>query len=376
MTSPAQLRVILEEHDVRKLNLPSGIPNTMNDLLSIVKESFQLQGDFSLMYLDKDFGDQFFTLTTTEEVKDKDTVKIVQVQPTITLNLTPLEEIDSPSRPLNRCSTDDCSTPGPWDQCSTDGSTSSSRDTVLLSSPECRSEAWPAQFEMPSFSYDVEVLLQAGNAAYQSDGKLLINSSVKSDILERLADAIFRYTAYPNGLQILAVIEALINKYPCLKEPGSFSGMYGWQQSLKYKMANYRTKLRSREVNCPELQVNSLKRKRPCETAPAKNIKRPKKAEVNYLPPHPLGETEESLEKERLDLLGEIKKKNNDKVIGGKMAKTFSCRRFEVVNLSPPIHDLMARWPALFSEAQVSKVVMYIFPMVMQLWVYYNHRFR
>ncbi|KAI9536427.1 hypothetical protein NQZ68_033686 [Dissostichus eleginoides] len=39
-----------------------------------------------------------------------------------------------------------------------------------------------------------------------------------------------------------------------LKEPGSFSGYYGWQQSIKYKMANYRTKLRGYGV--PEAPSN------------------------------------------------------------------------------------------------------------------------
>ncbi|KAL7845982.1 hypothetical protein AOLI_G00241740 [Acnodon oligacanthus] len=36
------------------------------------------------------------------------------------------------------------------------------------------------------------------------------------------------------------------------RDPGSFSGYYDWEQSIKYKMANYRTKLRGFGV--PELQ--------------------------------------------------------------------------------------------------------------------------
>lgn len=65
---------------------------------------------------------------------------------------------------------------------------------------------------------------------------------VKSDILERLAEAMFSYTAYPNDAQRSVVAQALVEKHPCLKEPGSFNGTYGWQQSLKYKCGNYRTK--------------------------------------------------------------------------------------------------------------------------------------
>ena len=47
------------------------------------------------------------------------------------------------------------------------------------------------------------------------------------------------------------VAEALIKKYPCLKEPGSFNGCYGWIQKLKYKMNNFRSKFRS--VGSPEM---------------------------------------------------------------------------------------------------------------------------
>nr|XP_029137678.1 uncharacterized protein LOC114921648 [Labrus bergylta] len=90
--------------------------------------------------------------------------------------------------------------------------------------------------------------------------------------------------------------------------------MYGWQQCLKYKMANYHSKMRRREVPCPELDINSLKRKSPGEKNPAKNCKRPKRAEVNYLPPHPSGESTDSLEMERQQLLKEVKIRNNAKI--------------------------------------------------------------
>lgn len=51
---------------------------------------------------------------------------------------------------------------------------------------------------IPAFSYDVEMLLQAGNKAYESDGTLLNNTNVILSVLDKL-----RLT---------------------------FSGMYGWQR--------------------------------------------------------------------------------------------------------------------------------------------------
>lgn len=93
---------------------------------------------------------------------------------------------------------------------------------------------------------------------------------------------------------------------------------------MKWKMGNYRAKLRGRQLACPELEVNSLKRQRSNESGSNKGIKKPKKAEVNYLPPLPIGDTEATLEKEWVDMLQEIKKKNNERIISEKMESSFS----------------------------------------------------
>ncbi|KAK0133346.1 hypothetical protein N1851_031143 [Merluccius polli] len=50
---------------------------------------------------------------------------------------------------------------------------------------------------------------------------------------------------------------------------------------------------------------------------------------------------------ERQELLNEVKKKNNDKVIQEKMCKTFSMRRLEVVSGTQAAEDFTERWPAL-----------------------------
>lgn len=121
--------------------------------------------------------------------------------------------------------------------------------------------------------------------------------------------------------------------------------------SLKYKMANYRTKLRN--LGCPELSINSLKHKPTDQCHPAYAVKKPRKAEVNFCPPYPAGETQDSLESERLALLTEVKKKHNEIVIKEKMARTFAYRRQELVKNNPMIADFKIRWPGLFSVAEV-----------------------
>lgn len=144
--------------------------------------------------------------------------------------------------------------------------------------------------------------------------------------------------------------QALITKHPCLKEQGSVSGFYGWKISLKYKMANYRTRLRS--IGCPELSVNAMKEKRGTASQGPNQVKKPRKAEVNFCPDYPAGETKESLEDERQALLLEVKKKKQQQ-IKTKMERTFAYSRQEIIQDMPFITEFQSRWPALFSESEV-----------------------
>ncbi|KAK5609768.1 hypothetical protein CRENBAI_023006 [Crenichthys baileyi] len=66
-------------------------------------------------------------------------------------------------------------------------------------------------------------------------------------------------------------------------------------------MANNRTKLRGYSVS--EVMCNALKHKSPADQKSAKNVKKPRMAEVNYLQPYPAGEDEESQEQEMIQLL-------------------------------------------------------------------------
>lgn len=360
MSYHARLRIILQDHDIRRLDLPHGIPGTVVELEGIVRETFGLEGNFALHFKDVNFGGKYFSLTSTCEIKDKDTIKVVEIADTATctLNLTALDSsFDGTSLTSIQSSATSVSTAvtsiHPHSSSSSSGRSPGSQDTLILSSPEHgaqRSQQWPTDFPVPRFSYSTELVLVTGNETFTKDGTQLNFTAILPDILEKLAECIFQYVAYPTSAQLSNVAEALIHKHPCLKELGSYNGCYAWQQRLK--MGNFRSKLRS--AGCPELEANSLAKKRTNEKAPAKNIKKPRKAEVNYLPPHPQGETEATLEQEREALLNEIKKKNNRQIISEKMAKTFSIRRQEVVHEAPPISVIKERWPALFDAAQVN----------------------
>ncbi|KAL7837452.1 hypothetical protein SRHO_G00271630 [Serrasalmus rhombeus] len=85
----------------------------------------------------------------------------------------------------------------------------------------------------------------------------------------------------------------------------------------------------------------------------SKQVKKPRRAEVNYCPDYPVGHTKESLEQKRLSLLSEVKKKNKQQVVKEKMERTFAYRRHEVIEDKPFMADFKERWPALFSECEV-----------------------
>lgn len=220
--------------------------------------------------------------------------------------------------------------------------------TGSLEDISTRRQPWPEVFEIPRFSYDVELQLKSGNEAYQKDGTLLnIRKDTKSEILHKLAETIYTYTAYPSQEEYDIVAQSLIKKHPCLREPGSSKGWYCWKFSLKFKMGNYRNKLRM--AGCSELQVNSR------SSGPKQKLKRAKKAEVNFLPDFPEGRTEDVLEEERLQIIAEMKKKKADmKKIEEMMVSTFSLRRKKQIVEEPPVSEVKIKWPALFTEQQVS----------------------
>lgn len=344
--SPVRLLVILSEDSSVRIELHNGIPNSLEEFIDKVKNACGLGGFIRLQYKDTDFGDMFVNLTSTTVIKDLAVLKVVQLDPDSPVVLYALDPpvIPRPCIPLGGRDSDDSSVSALTD------------DTILLSSPSSdslRTEQWPRQFPIPRFSYDTECQLQRGNAEYmRSQTRLTPSSKMLSDILEKVAESIYAYTPYPEDSDFSDVAEALTKKHPCLKEPGSFNESYGWKCRLKMKMANYRTQLKAHGTSA-EVTVNSLKSKSQEDCHPAKNVKRPRRAEANHFPALPSGETRGSLEQERVSLLTELQKKNNRQTIKEKMAKTFGYRRQEIVHQQPSIEDMLARWPALFQMEEV-----------------------
>ncbi|XP_048880258.1 sterile alpha motif domain-containing protein 3-like [Brienomyrus brachyistius] len=322
------LRVIISPQDIRKLRLDTA-PNSVDGLKLVLKDKLQLSQPFDLQYEDEDFQD-FCNLTCVDDLpKEKATLKV---------NFCVAVSSDS--------SLDSFVAPSP----SASSSLSSHSESFAG-----RLQPWPTTFSIPTFSYDVELRLRQGNDAFRKDGTLLsISRDMKSEILEKIAEAIYSFKAYPRNEEFECVAIALVEKHPCLKEPGSTSGWYGWKLSLKFKMGNYRQKLR--DAGCRELMVNSEKRGSEDMRGKRNKVKKPRRSETNFLPDLPQGRDLRHLEEEREKMAQEMRKATPNLVfIDQAMNATYALRRQEIVEEEPPISEMMVRWPALFTERQIIK---------------------
>ncbi|XP_052444140.1 uncharacterized protein LOC127985963 [Carassius gibelio] len=315
METTTVLRVIICDNDIRKIVLPVK-PQTVDSLLEQLEEKLGLQYKFALQFEDPDFNNSLVNLTNIADLPDKPTLKIVSL-------------VTSP--------------------------TPSTADTEVLSVASdhprhCLRTAWPETFEIPTFPVDVEYRLRQGNLQYMRDQTYLqLSGELKHEILEKLSETIYSYKAYPDKEDFEAVATALIQKHPCLTQPGSSKGWNGWYDSLRWKMGNYRSKLR--RAGCLEVSINGGKRR---GLQPQRNIKRPKRFEINFLPNFPDGEDEASMESKRKEMVEEMKKRRlNVALIARNMNSTFALRRKELIEKEPAVKNTVERWPALFTQSQI-----------------------
>ncbi|KAK0137890.1 Sterile alpha motif domain-containing protein 3 [Merluccius polli] len=324
------LRVIISPNNITKLRLQD-LPHSVQSLKEILQDQLKLKEGFILQYEDPEFGNQLCNLTDISEIPPEKT----------TLRVLYEASPDPDEADLSLSSLDTASLP----------SSSNSPRTSVGPSPGRRSSLWPSPFPVPNFSYDVELRLQKGNDVYKDRGTLLnITRDIKSEVLDKIAQAVFEVTAYPDRSEIDSVAMALVNKHPCLREPGSGNGWNGWRMSIAFKIGNYRQKLRN--AGCEEVKVNE---RRGSHEEGWPGLKKAKRAEVNFLPDHPAGQSEDTLEKDREALTVEMEKRNPDMTfINAAMDRTFSLRRKEIIDQEPHVDLVKHRWPALFMEYQVN----------------------
>lgn len=104
------------------------------------------------------------------------------------------------------------------------------------------------------------------------------------------------------------------------------------------------------------MSLNTGKRSKntPDKDHPHSNIKRARRAEVNFLPNFPRGQNQASLEEMRVEIIHEVEKsEKNLLLIENLMQTTFALRRQEIVQENSMVKDFLVRWPALRIESQV-----------------------
>lgn len=89
MQQAMRFRVIID-HDIKKITFQNGIPSSVEDLIKVFQQAFSITTDIGLQYRDADFDD-FFTLTSTSDLKDKDTLKVVHMPPGIIMTMVSQE---------------------------------------------------------------------------------------------------------------------------------------------------------------------------------------------------------------------------------------------------------------------------------------------
>ena len=312
-------------------------PDTLEDLIGWLKDVLQACYTFTIQYQDPEFDNELVNLADVSELPDKPTIKII-----------PVIELEPVTAQLELCTAGSSQEGTAQPELCTAGSSQEG-----IASPN-RSSQWPEEFEIPKFPVDVEYRLRQANLLYLRDATpLQVTKELKHEILQKLAETMYVFKAYPGKENYEAVAKALVQTHPCLKEKGS-CGWYGWKNSITFKMGNYRSKMR--KLGRLDVSVNGGKRGRHSTGGdpPNKGIKKPRKGEINFLPDYPEGMEDQNLEGIRQILVNEMMKtKPNASLIKKEMDVTFALRRKEVVNDEPAISQIVERWPALFTESQV-----------------------
>ncbi|CAI5681570.1 unnamed protein product [Oreochromis niloticus] len=190
--APEILKVILGHNSSQRLTFHCGLPGSVIELIEEVQRQCGLNNsNFRLQFMDPLFGNEFMNLTSMDEIQDRGTIRMTSLAVGLTTQSAEAHFISADA------------------VCSfgLDDSTSRSSgcvDTDILSSPEleasCSSTSralWPRVFCVPEFSFDAELKLERGNAAYKEKGTLLTSEpELKSQILEGLIQEIVRYKIY------------------------------------------------------------------------------------------------------------------------------------------------------------------------------------
>lgn len=308
MSSTFRLRVVFEDGAIERMVLPER-PYSVSHLKFLVMQHFSIDGQIELQFQDPQ-SDIMCSLTCTDKLSNKGTIKILMVQQTIS-NSQPLEDTQHVTTPHH--------------------SGSSSEHFCLL-----------------TLSHAMDLILRKGNEEYFKHGnQLILIREQRQEILDVVARALYNRNVCPSESDFEEAAEALIKQFPCIADRGTPKGWGGWKIGLKFRLGKYRST--AERGRCTEVAEKSCKD----VTDREPSLKRPCMVAVSSAQ-FPQGGSEQDLEELRVRMALEMKKVHKDlAAINRCMGKTFALRRHEIVNSSPTIMTVESRWPALFLQAQV-----------------------
>lgn len=151
------------------------------------------------------------------------------------------------------------------------------------------------------------------------------------------------------------------------------------ENSLKFKMDNFRSKMH--QLGRPDV-ANGGKHGQFTTKGdpPNKDMKKPRKGEIKFLPEYPEGIEDHHMEEAREDLVYEMMKAKPDgSVIKKWMDVKFALCRKEVVKDKPTISRIMPRWsavchrmPGLYHCFEFSFTMHIIFFVLFQVFLEFN----
>lgn len=103
-----------------------------------------------------------------------------------------------------------------------------------------RVERWPQDFPIPTFFYEIELVLGEGDVDMREKERL--SSCLGNKSMTFLKFLQLKCIVSIGDRDVSVVAEALVTKHPCLKEPGSQTGQHGCKNRT-FKMGNYHAKL-------------------------------------------------------------------------------------------------------------------------------------
>ena len=159
------------------------MPETLTDLHNTIRQAFGIQADFRIQFMDPEFNNEFMNVTSVHDIQDRSTMKLVYMLNNVGVSpSSPMQNACSPSlssrSPVSSQTLDSVSPLPP-------SSSTDSDNTIILShsDSEMRARAWPREFSILRFQYDVELQLQRGNESFRETGSLLkIPPGLKSKI--------------------------------------------------------------------------------------------------------------------------------------------------------------------------------------------------